>query len=80
MVVRNPKAYYSAMGFTSLNSLAYTGALAGIIGGGLGMIQSLRRDPGVPGLIPWFILFIAGMYGAGTSFKIADEVTGSGGE
>tara|TARA_Y100000034_G_scaffold32922_1_gene40443 strand:+ start:625 stop:861 length:237 start_codon:yes stop_codon:yes gene_type:complete len=77
MVARNPQAYYSAMGFTSLNSLAYTGALAGIIGGGLGMIQSLRRGS-VHGIIPWLILFGAGMYGAGTSFKIADEVTGTG--
>ena len=41
-MINNPMAYYKEMGFTSLDSIVYSTALIGSIGGLLGIVQGVR--------------------------------------
>ena len=41
-LINNPVAYYQEMGFTSIDSLVYTGSLVGALGGILGVINGIR--------------------------------------
>ena len=40
--INNPVAYYKTMGFTSIDSLVYTGSLVGALGGLLGIVNGVR--------------------------------------
>lgn len=41
-LINNPVAYYQEMGFTSIDSLVYTGSLVGALGGILGVVNGIR--------------------------------------
>lgn len=41
-MINNPIAYYEEMGFTSMDSLVYTGSLIGALGGLLGVVNGVR--------------------------------------
>jgi hypothetical protein len=42
IMINNPVAYYKEMGFTSIDSLVYTGSLIGALGGILGVVNGVR--------------------------------------
>ncbi len=41
-MINNPVAYYQEMGLSSIDSLVYTGALVGALGGILGIVNGFR--------------------------------------
>ena len=41
-MINNPAAYYKEMGFTSIDSLVYTGSLIGALGGIFGVVNGVR--------------------------------------
>jgi hypothetical protein len=71
-MINNPMAYYKEMGFTSLDSIVYSTALIGSIGGLLGIIQGLRYTQ-LNQIIAFSVMTAGSLYGAKKGLDIANE-------
>ena len=71
-MINNPMAYYKEMGFTSLDSIVYSTALIGSIGGLLGIVQGLRFMQ-LNQIIAFTIMTAGSLYGAKKGLDIANE-------
>ncbi len=71
-MINNPAAYYEEMGFTSLDSIVYSTALIGSIGGLLGIVQGLRFMK-LDQIIAFSIMTAGSLYGAKKGLDIAND-------
>jgi len=71
-LINNPVSYYQEMGYTSLDSLVYTTALIGSLGGLLGIAQGVRFMK-LNQIIAFSIMTAGSLYGAKKGLDIANE-------
>ncbi len=71
-MINNPVSYYQEMGYTSLDSLVYTTALIGSLGGLLGIAQGVRFMK-LNQIIAFSIMTAGSLYGAKKGLDIANE-------
>ncbi len=71
-MINNPMAYYKEMGFTSLDSIVYSTALIGSIGGLLGIVQGVRFMQ-LNQIIAFTVMTVRSLDGAKKGLDIANE-------
>jgi len=70
-MINTPMAYYKDMGFTSLDSIVYSTALIGSIGGLLGIIQGVR-SMNLNQIVAFSAMTAGALYGAKKGLDIAN--------
>jgi len=70
-MINNPMAYYKEMGFTSLDSIVYSTALIGSIGGLLGIAQGIRHMK-LNQIIAFSAMTAGALYGAKKGLDISN--------
>jgi hypothetical protein len=71
-MISGPKAYYEEMGFTRADSLVYSAALIGSLGGLLGIAQGVRFMK-LNQIIAFSIMTAGSLYGAKKGLDIANK-------
>jgi len=71
-LISNPVAYYKEMGFTSLDSIVYSTALVGSVGGLLGIAQGIRFGK-FNQIVAFGIMTVGSLYGAKKGLDIANK-------
>lgn len=71
-LISNPVAYYREMGFTSLDSIVYSTALIGSVGGLLGIAQGIRFGK-FNQIVAFGIMTVGSLYGAKKGLDIANK-------
>ena len=71
-MINNPVSYYQEMGFTSLDSIVYSTALVGSLGGLLGIAQGVRFGK-LNQIIAFSIMTAGSLYGAKKGLDIANK-------
>ena len=71
-MINNPISYYQEMGFTSADSLVYSAALIGSLGGLLGIAQGIRFGK-LNQIIAFSIMTAGSLYGAKKGLDIANK-------
>jgi hypothetical protein len=71
-LINNPVSYYQDMGFTSADSLVYSAALIGSLGGLLGIAQGVRFGK-LKQMIAFSIMTAGSLYGAKKGLDIANK-------
>tara|TARA_E500000331_G_scaffold357696_1_gene420432 strand:+ start:2442 stop:2663 length:222 start_codon:yes stop_codon:yes gene_type:complete len=70
-MITGPVAYYKEMGFTSLDSIVYSTALIGSLGGLLGIAQGIRFGK-FNQIVAFGIMTCGSLYGAKKGLDIAN--------
>ena len=71
-MINNPISSYQEMGFTSADSLVYSAALIGSLGGLLGIAQGIRFGK-LNQIIAFSIMTAGSLYGAKKGLDIANK-------
>lgn len=71
-LINNPISYYQEMGFTSLDSIVYSTALVGSLGGLLGIAQGIRFGK-LNQIVAFSLMTVGSLYGAKKGLDIANK-------